>query len=1270
LEVSKRPSASAAGASAAAPTTDTGGPPLPRLARFDVLRPLGNGAAGLVYEAIDRERNERVALKTLRSLDGDALLQLKSEFRAVQDIEHTNLIRLGELIRDGDTWFFTMELVDGANLRAYVTGESSDAASHSTMQSGGSEAGDRAGVVESGRVAHFDEARLRDALAQLARGLVALHAAGKVHRDIKPSNVLVTLSGRVVILDLGLVREMSAASEEFVVGTALYMAPEQVAGEAVEPACDWYAVGVILYLCLTGRHPFDGNASVVMMKKLEEDPPPPSTLVDDVPADLEALCMALLQREPLARPTGVEVLERLGSLAARAAPPRHLARAGQRPFVGRAAEFAVLARAFADVRAGRTVVVVVEGESGVGKSALVRRFTRSLPAVVGELLLLAGRCYEREAVPYKAVDGLIDAVTEFLATLPDAQAEALLPEGTALLTQVFPVLQRVGGADRASSMFPVNLEALGLSEGRSRLFTAVRDLFANLAASYPVVLVIDDLQWADVDSLLLLGELLRPPSAPPLLLVATARTQATRAEGGASFGLPGDVRILPVPRLTAAEGLELTTLLLAKAEGTLDPKMAAMIATEAGGHPLFVDELVRHAQTAGGQALAIGALDDALHARVEQLEAEPRRLLELLAVAGVAVRQEMAMRAAALGFADFATHLKTLRLAHLARTESGRAEEQVETYHDRVREAVASRLVGARRRELHQSLASALEAAPKQDADALATHWLGAGDTARALDYTLKAAEQAYRALAFDRAAQLFGRALESEAFVGEARQHARVRRGDALANVGRGVDAARAYADAAANAKGQIQLDLQRRVAEQLLNAGRFDEGDAALRRVLAGVGLALPRSPITALIGLLLARFVLWLRGMRVTLRDESVVPPEELTRLDACAGVAELMGTVDTIRGAYFQTKTLIYALSAGEPARLAHALALEATFLTGTGLRNAPRAERTFQRAEAIAERLGGTHARGTIAGSRGFSRLFQGRFDEALRLSDEAVKLLREQAVGTFWDLRLSQLVGIWTLSWSGELAELAERVDLRVREADARGDLYGATCLRAGPPSIASLRGDDPARARAVVTTAMRHWTQRGYHNQHYWELLALGQIDLYEGKGVAAYARVTAQWPQMKRSLMLEVQIIRIEATHFRARAAVAAALEAPARRDERLRAARRDARWLTRCGAEYAVPLGEHVLASIAAMRGDAHAARARLESALSRFERLSMHLHAEAVRWRLGHAVGTTGPAGAAGKAHVDAAEAWMRRQGVVSTRRMVAMVSPAPAIARDA
>ena len=359
--MSKRTSASPAGASAAAAAmATTEGPPLPRLARFDVLRPLGNGAAGLVYEAIDRERHERVALKTLRSLDGDALLQLKSEFRAVQDIEHTNLIRLGELIRDGDTWFFTMELVDGANFRAYVTGESSDAASHSTMQSGGSAAGDRPGVVESGRVAHFDEARLRDALAQLARGLVALHAAGKVHRDIKPSNVLVTLSGRVVILDLGLVREMSAAAEEFVVGTALYMAPEQVAGEAVDPACDWYAVGVILYLCLTGRHPFDGNASVVMMKKLEEDPPPPSTLVDDVPADLEALCMALLQREPSARPTGVEVLERLGSLAARA-PARHLVRAGQRPFVGRAAEFNVLARAFADVRTGRTVVVVVEG---------------------------------------------------------------------------------------------------------------------------------------------------------------------------------------------------------------------------------------------------------------------------------------------------------------------------------------------------------------------------------------------------------------------------------------------------------------------------------------------------------------------------------------------------------------------------------------------------------------------------------------------------------------------------------------------------------------------------------------------------------------------------------------------------------------------------------------------------------------------------------------------------------------------------------------------
>src|SRR5687768_13235216 len=163
--------------------------------RFEVRRVLGEGGMGVVYEAFDRERELTVALKTLRWVDAQSIFRLKTEFRARADLEHRNLVRLGELHNEEGHWFFTMELVDGTTFLAYV---------------------------------HDDERKLRASLRQLAQGLDALHAAGMVHRDLKPSNVMVTAEGRVVLLDFGLVAEVSSErSDAAIVGTAAYMSPEQ-----------------------------------------------------------------------------------------------------------------------------------------------------------------------------------------------------------------------------------------------------------------------------------------------------------------------------------------------------------------------------------------------------------------------------------------------------------------------------------------------------------------------------------------------------------------------------------------------------------------------------------------------------------------------------------------------------------------------------------------------------------------------------------------------------------------------------------------------------------------------------------------------------------------------------------------------------------------------------------------------------------------------------------------------------------------------------------
>ncbi|MBL8622504.1 MAG: protein kinase [Myxococcales bacterium] len=1169
--------------------------------RFELQRRIGGGAMGEVYEALDRDRGELVALKTLSRADGETLLRFKREFRALQTTAHANLVALRELVSDGERWFFTMELVRGRHFL---------------------EAVDR------------DPRRLRALLPQVVDGLRSLHEAGLVHRDVKPSNIMVTDAQRVVILDFGLVTTTDLgkqSTEGRAIGTIDYMAPEQAVGAKVTPAADWYALGVMVYEALTGQVPHQGHPLQVMMAKQQVEAPLASGLAPAAPRELVTLCRDLLRIEPTARPDGAAITRRLGG-----APRSTLSLAprgstmGQAPFVGRDAELAAL-RTSIEASRGHALVHVVVGESGIGKSELVAQACAAATAAEPRTLVLRGRCYERESVPYKALDGVVDGLAEHLRGVDPAALPALLPARPALLVRAFPAFRRV---EAIASARLVAADAGEPHEQRRRVFETLRALFAAIAAAHPVVIAIDDLHWADTDSLTLLRELLRGADAPRMLVIATMRDD----DDPPALAVDAlDERLVGVPLRRTALGPLSVDESQALAD-RLGPSLAARVdvgrlAREAGGHPMFLCELLRHLDTGATTA----TLDDALWARVEQLDADARALLAVICVAGAPLVFDVAAAASALDATALGRAAAVLRVANLAREVQRGRGLTLEPYHDRVREAVGGRLDEAHRLALHGRLASALEQRGARDPHLLFRHFHQAGLAAQAATYAEEAAAHSHAAHAFDQAAQMWRAALELVPRDAAARRRLLLHLGEALVAGGRGADAADVYAEAAEGADRATRLSCQRHIAEQLLITGRIERGVAALAALLAEIGVDAPSTRRAVLWSLARGRLRLRLRGLGWTPRERHEISDAEVLRLDVLGVAATGLSIVDTMRGSDFQTRQLLRALTIGHQPHIARALTLEASYLAMQGAH--ARAGALFTRARALEAEANDPYLTALLAGASGIARYAEGDAAAAHEFLTAAVGEMR-QVPGASWELASVKLFLVFNLRNVGDYRAMRQHYDQYLAEAEQRGDQYVAsTMCRAATPMW--LAEDDPAGARRDLERAT--WVPVGseYHVQHFHALIGQVELALYERD----QARMRALSDELERfagALLMRVLSIQGQYHYARARLALAG---------DDLGAARRATRALARVDSRTARAWAALMDACVARRAGDPARASARLVAAKDLAVAAGMQVYAAIAALRAGEIDGDT-----------LAARATLAVLGVVDPDKLAAAFAP--------
>jgi serine/threonine protein kinase len=1246
--------------------------------RFRPIDVLGRGAMGIVHRALDEETGAEVALKTLPELTPEQIYRLKQEFRALTGITHPNLVELYELVVSESACFFTMELVRGVAfldfLRDRVRGE----------VDGGLDLSESACV-------HF-----RGLLRQIVLGLAALHGAGKLHRDVKPSNIMVDRDQRVVLLDFGLstaLRGNRPGDDELgvVAGTPAYMAPEQSWGMPLTPAADWFALGVVLYEVLSGRSPFDGSAAEMLFAKENLPPPLLGKRNPRVPRALERLVEGLLDAKPERRPGAREILEYLdsddlsGGFAAApirpsgASPPLEpLART----FVGREDEIERLESTFTTVRYGTPAIAHVLGASGIGKTELVRTFLSTLEERP-ETLVLRGSCRPNESVPYKALDTLVDELSRFLLSRPEAAATLSAPQAAALV-RVFPVLGRVpslaGGTPPPEEPEPHEL--------RRRGFKALREVLAAIARERPLVLWIDDLHWGDLDSAAVLREILRPPDPPPLLLLLSYRGDhredipALAALENTFAELPREwTREISLGPLAPDERRELARRLCPVEAQPLEHIEA--IARESDGSPFLIGELARHlaaAALSGGttRPLPAAGLGEALGARLRGLSSAASGLLEVVAIAARPVDRSLALAAAGLAERERPI-LARLAQACLVRPTSLGERAAVEVYHDRIRELVVAGLAPEVVRKRHLEIARVLESRPEADPHALFEHYLGAGENELAGRHGLEAAERAARALAFEQAAGIYRRVLELEP--GEVERWSLLGKlAEALGNAGRGREAADAYASAvrelgARPANAEQALAMRRSAAEHYLRSGHLEQGTAAIRDVLSGAGVKFPRSSGGALASALILRVRLGRRGLGFERRPASEIDTRTRVRLEACWAASSSLTSVDPVIADVLGLRHLLAALDAGELSHVSRALGSEASKAAQIGGRfMRRRCARLLALMEEVCRETGRIYDVAHFHVVAGVVAYQTSQWRRAHEECEAGIAILRERCTGVSWELVTSEAFSLSALGHKGEIATLARRIPAAIAEADQRGDLYASVGLRAGILNLIWLAEDRPDLAAEQAEQALVRWPGgERFQVQHYLHLIAMVHAHLYEGRPWEAWRQILAAWPRLRRALFLRMESPRVELRNLRARTALAcvaaAQVPVPSSGDRPeagwpvkrlLRVAEEDARAIELDrGVASSLAFANLIRAGVAGAEHRDRDAVRMLEVAGERLAAIDMGLYAAAAAHREGALRG-----GDEGRRRRDQGDAWMQSQAIRDPASMARVFAPGP------
>lgn len=796
---------------------------------------LGKGGMGVVYKGRHSVTGRQCAIKTITVAHREMVKGIRREVRALACIRHPGIVRIfDEGIHHNLPWY-AMEFIEGSSFRALLetyqrqdyqrlkdqrgtqshrrrkdpisTSAKTDALSlsdsksiprHSAtlkigeVQECSSTDQNNDTMVLTGKtisktVTLSGFLKSLSILGRLCYALSALHGQGIVHRDLKPENIIMTNSGVPILVDFGIVTHFSCQVsretldiDQNIVGTANYIAPEQIRGDLVDGRADLYSLGCILYEAVTGRPPFQGKTvEQLLSAHLEQEPLPPSKVKRGLPLELDVLILNLLAKKPRHRMGYADsVAAKLRKFGDGFEPDEQEVRSLPylyRPrFVGRETSLKVVSERLNALSEGSGSMIFIGGESGVGKTRFALECARL--AIKKGVLVLSGESYDNSSRPLEPFRKPLQELVDHCREKGLNETEHLFGQrGQVLSLYHAPIHELPGQAD-----YPEPVE-LPLPLAHKRLFRYLGETFGRLSSSQPVLLLLDDLQWSDGLSLEFLFYLTSSEyfEKTPLIVMGLYRIEEMNEELKELCNINALSLNLERLDLTSIDLIVQDMLALQKKSELF----VEHLCQHSEGNPFFVAEYLRAAVDAGllqrdregnwhiiepGQTFATledydnltlpHSLQELISRRLSGLSALAWITLKSAAILGRESRLDLLSKMTGMDEEVLLDILTELQLRHIADLD---AKENIRFVHDKIRECSQALLTDEELCSLHKKAAKAIEKITPEDSienfsDQLGLHWEGAGELEKAREYFLRAARFAREQYDFSRAHQLF----------------------------------------------------------------------------------------------------------------------------------------------------------------------------------------------------------------------------------------------------------------------------------------------------------------------------------------------------------------------------------------------------------------------------------------------------------------------------------------------------------------------------------